>query len=120
MKPFKYPYFEFDYGFYPKGFRRLAQAMGQEGCSYRKMLREEFGIDMDKFRDKNRVPGGYGDKARVQDFPLDQVRKGVEVELEHTDDPYVALEIALDHLVESDQYYDSLEEMETSLEEDKE
>ena len=95
-----------------QGFLRLAQATGKE-CPYRKMLREDFNIDMDEYSDQ--VPGGKGDKARPPDFPLDQVRKGVEVELEHTDDPYMALEIALDHLTEFEDYYSGLDEMEKSL-----
>jgi hypothetical protein len=37
------------------------------------------------------------------------------VELEHSPDPAVALEIVLDHLSESAEYYDYLEEMETKM-----
>lgn len=42
--------------------------------------------------------------AHVQD----QLNKGIEVELEHTSDPAVAEEIALDHLNERLDYYDAL------------
>jgi len=37
-----------------------------------------------------------------------QLEKGIEVELEHTSDPLVAKEIALDHLNERIDYYDAL------------
>ena len=37
------------------------------------------------------------------------------VELEHTDSPMTALEIAMDHLAEYECYYDALEEMEKEL-----
>jgi len=93
--------------------RRLSQ-MAEEGCPCRKMLKEEFGIDMDKFEDE--LEGGYGDRARPADFDLEQLKMGVEVEMEHTDDPYVALEIALDHLTEFDDYYTYLDEMEAEAE----
>jgi len=39
---------------------------------------------------------------------LEQIRKGVEVEMEHTDDKRTALKIALDHLKEDPKYYDKL------------
>jgi hypothetical protein len=42
-------------------------------------------------------------------FPKDQIRKGINVEMEHTNDKRVALKIALDHLKEDPQYYDKLE-----------
>lgn len=92
--------------------RRLSQ-MADEGCPCRKMLKEEFGIDMDEYEDQ--VGGGKGDKAKPSDFDLEQVRKGVEVEMEHTDDPYLALEIAMDHLSEEGMgdYYTRLDEMES-------
>ena len=37
-----------------------------------------------------------------------ELRKGIEVEKEHTDDPKIALKIALDHLDEDPQYYTKL------------
>ena len=43
----------------------------------------------------------------------DQLAKGIEVEKEHTTDPMVAAEIALDHLNELPDYYDRLEKVES-------
>lgn len=57
---------------------------------------------------RDRIPGGLGDKAKVQDFDRATLLRGLKVELEHTDDPAIALEIALDHLSESPTYYDEL------------
>jgi len=37
------------------------------------------------------------------------------VEMEHTNDPEKAVEIALDHLVESSIYYDELEKVESNF-----
>ena len=48
----------------------------------------------------------------------DALQKGIEVEKEHTTDVAKAEEIALDHLSESPEYYDELEEMEKDLKAD--
>lgn len=61
---------------------------------------------------KDRLPGGYADKGPPPGVRSDQVRKGMRVEMEHTNDPRIALEIALDHLWEDPRYYDKLERME--------
>jgi hypothetical protein len=39
---------------------------------------------------------------------LKQIKKGIEVEMEHTDDPKMALKIAMDHIKEDPKYYDKL------------
>lgn len=85
-----------------------------EGSPLRELLKKEFGIDMDKFQDQ--VGGGLGDRARPSDFDVDQLKMGIEVEMEHTDDPYIALEITLDHLTEAEDYYARLDEMESEAE----
>lgn len=41
-----------------------------------------------------------------------QLKKGIEVELEHTNDKKLAREIAKDHLFELPDYYDRLDKME--------
>lgn len=46
---------------------------------------------------------------------IDQLKKGIEVELEHTRDPRVAIEIALDHLWERPDYYDMLAAVERPM-----
>ena len=60
----------------------------------------------------DKIPGGLADKKQPSDFPPDQLQKGIKVEMEHTDDPALAKEIAMDHLTEDSSYYDKLEEME--------
>lgn len=42
------------------------------------------------------------------DFVCKDLVEGVAVELEHTDDPMIAMEIAMDHLVEDPNYYRKL------------
>jgi len=61
---------------------------------------------------RDRLPGGLGDKKTREDFDPEQVEKGIKVEMEHTDDPELALEITLDHLTEDPEYYDKLETIE--------
>lgn len=50
------------------------------------------------------------------DFIMEQLEKGIKVEMEHTDDPEIAKAIAKDHLVEIPDYYDRLEQMEEQAE----
>lgn len=47
-----------------------------------------------------------------EDVDAEQLRMGIEVEHEHTPDDDVAKRIALDHLAESNSYYDLLKKME--------
>lgn len=65
---------------------------------------------------EDRIPGGLADKANPKDFDREQLLKGVKVELEHTNDPEVALEIAMDHLMEDPKYYDKLATIEKHYE----
>lgn len=46
------------------------------------------------------------------DYDPEQLAMGIEVEMEHTDDPAVAKEIAKDHLEELPDYYTHLDKME--------
>jgi hypothetical protein len=57
----------------------------------------------------NKLPGGRGDKLKPSDVAIEQIRKGMRVEREHTPDQEIALEIVLDHLAEDPKYYDKLE-----------
>jgi hypothetical protein len=71
---------------------------------------------------KNTIKGGKADKMSLQDiankFNISvekiqaQLKKGVKIELEHTDDKEKAKEIAMDHITEFPDYYDRLETME--------
>ena len=52
------------------------------------------------------------------DFIMEQLEKGIEIEMEHTDNPEEAKAIAKDHLFEIPDYYDRLEQMEEQAEEE--
>lgn len=60
----------------------------------------------------DQIEGGLADDAQPTDFCPIQIAKGIQIEMEHTDDPHKALEISMDHLTEIPDYYDRLEAME--------
>jgi len=53
-----------------------------------------------------------------KDVDPEQLKMGIEIEMEHTDDPKLASKIALDHLSEIPTYYSRLKNMEKQAEED--
>jgi len=75
-------------------------------------------MDLSKLalRITDQLPGGKADECDINQFDPCALGKGILVELEHTDDANIALEIVRDHLVEDPRYYDALEEMEKELE----
>jgi len=62
------------------------------------------------FHDK--LKGGLADKKKPSDFDPAALAKGIKVEREHTNNPQIAEEIAMDHLTEDPKYYDKLEKIE--------
>lgn len=75
---------------------------------------------------QDKLTGGRADGMSEEDIAKkhdvsvdhieDQIEKGVQVEMEHTNDSLLSKEIAKDHLVESPDYYTHLEEMEKKFE----
>lgn len=62
---------------------------------------------------KEKLYGGLADRKDLRSFNPEQLMLGVLIELEHTNNPYTAMEIASDHLAELWNYYDPyLEDME--------
>jgi len=59
-----------------------------------------------------KVPGGLASGMSPSQFDQDQLMKGIHVELEHTPDIMMAMEIAMDHLTEDPKYYVKLDAME--------
>lgn len=57
------------------------------------------------------IRGGKGDKAKPSDFDPEQLRMGIEVEMEHTKNRRLAREIAMDHLSEDPRYYTKLKKV---------
>jgi len=61
---------------------------------------------------KQKLKGGLADKCQPKDFNQKALKKGIKVEMEHTNDKNIATEIAMDHLAEDPDYYDMLAIME--------
>lgn len=69
-------------------------------------------IVIDLSEDINSIEGGLADSSKIGDFNKEELKKGIRVEIEHTSDAVVALEIAMDHLKEDPEYYSKLEKIE--------
>lgn len=54
----------------------------------------------------DKIKGGLAKNKKPSDYDLDKLSKGAEIQMEHTDDPEEAIDIAMDHLEEFDDYYD--------------
>ena len=54
---------------------------------------------------QDHIPGGEAEGKKPSDFPAEDLVLGMTVEMEHTNDPSVACEIAMDHLTEKPDYY---------------
>jgi hypothetical protein len=66
-------------------------------------------------RSGNQLPGGRGDDWKKSDVNRKELAKGIAHEMEHTSDPRIATEIALDHLAEHRNYYTELERAEKRM-----
>jgi hypothetical protein len=93
---------------------RPATQKGEKWGAYRTAILDKHGADIDRFKD--RLPGGYADGKDITRYDLDQLILGIKIELEHTSNRLIALEIAADHLEEIPDYYTRLEEMEERYE----
>lgn len=60
----------------------------------------------------NNIKGGLADGVNPNQLNQEALAKGVSVELEHTNNPVIAREIATDHIIEDKNYYSKLEKIE--------
>ena len=61
----------------------------------------------------DQIPGGLADDMQPEDFDPIELMWGVKVELEHTSNKQIAMEIAMDHLTEDPDYYKKLATIES-------
>ena len=73
---------------------------------------EEFDVIYNKKNFKCDLKGGMADGKVPSDFDYQQLKKGAKVEFEHTNDIKIAMKIAMDHLMEDENYYIKLEKVE--------
>jgi len=71
-------------------------------------------ISQEKEEIGDMLSGGLGDSKSPNEFSPEQIKLGIKVEMEHTDDPMIAVEIALDHLMEDPEYYTRKDDPEAS------
>lgn len=57
---------------------------------------------------KQYLVGGLGDKKKLSKFNKKEVKMGLKVEMEHTNNKKIAEEIVADHLTEDKHYYTKL------------
>lgn len=77
--------------------------------------RYEHGLASKGIKTKNL--NGLAKRKGITEKDVDpkELRLGIKVEMEHTKNPHVAKQIALDHLAEDDRYYTKHEEFEKTL-----
>lgn len=91
-------------------------------------LAEEMGVDKHKFEEVIYAlltsffnKGRYNESGRKANIDDKELKMGIKIEYEHTDDPIIAERIAKDHLTEipgtgnNDGYYSLLERMEAGV-----
>jgi hypothetical protein len=82
----------------------------------KKQNRENRFYNIDEKFINDKLKGGLGDNRPDSDFPAKELKKGIKVEMEHTNDPEVAKEVTKDHLTEFPKgYYEELDKMEKKL-----
>jgi hypothetical protein len=65
-------------------------------------------ISLAKLLIEDLLPGGKGDNLSPKDVDRNELKMGIKHEMEHTKNPKIAAEIALDHLSEDPHYYTHL------------
>ena len=70
-------------------------------------------------KERDHLKGGEGDQLSPEEVHPKELQKGIRHEMEHTNDPDVAEEIALDHLAEDPLYYTHLDKMEREVKKKK-
>ena len=84
---------------------------------YRAAIQKEFGLDAKNFKDS--LKGGRADGKDLTKYDLQQLLLGIKIELEHTSDKMIALEITTDHLEDIPDYYTRLLNMRKEAKEDQ-
>lgn len=82
------------------------------------LIREVFELYIKELMVKyhsEKIEGGKSDYRPDSDFDPEELKIGIEIELEHTNDREIAKEIAKDHLEEHPKYYSALVKMEKAL-----
>lgn len=99
------------------GSQPMGGPVGGSGQGQPPQLQQEQG--QQQFNEgKQLIPGGKAKDKDVSKYDPEQIAMGIKVEMEHTANPAIALEITMDHLEENPKYYTHLKEMESQFEEE--
>lgn len=98
---------------YPDGWKEMdgmfmgpnAKFKSDDGMSHEPEADEIDQIAQEKEEAGEMIPGGKGEGKSAKEFDPEQILMGMRVEMEHTTDPMIALEITIDHLTEYPEYY---------------
>lgn len=71
-------------------------------------------IDLSGENAKEKIPGGLFSGKNYEQFDSKKLKEGISIEMEHTNDPEIAKEIAADHLTEDPDYYQKIKTIEKS------
>src|SRR5210317_1653936 len=89
------------------------------------MRKDDFKTSSPEYKFEDKIPGGLAGGMGLTDIAkhhnvsvdvlVDEFKKGISVEMEHTTDREIAKEIALDHLYEDPKYYTKLLKIEKGV-----
>jgi Protein of unknown function (DUF5661) len=96
---------------------RVNQQINPNFQHYRQAIKAAYQIDIKSFKDT--LWGGMADGKAVTTYDLQQLLTGIKFEMEHSNDPFIALEIAMDHLERIPDYYSRLDRLEREAMSDK-
>jgi hypothetical protein len=98
-------------------------ALKEFGKPYANLTKDqkwEFEQLIEYEKSKEKLVGGLGDNKPDSAFNKKELAKGINVEMEHTNNPEIAKEVVKDHLTEFPKgYYSNLDKMEKKLKREK-
>ena len=89
---------------------QIRQSVERKFEEYRTAIKDAYKVDIKNFKDK--IPGGSADGKPITNYDLKQLLEGIKAERDHTKDNLLALELAMDHLEYTTDYYTHLAIME--------
>ena len=90
--------------------------MNQNYKAYRNRIYKLHNIDINQY--KQSLDSGKSKNFNIKDitnYDIQQICNGIKIQMQHTDNPYIALQIALDHLAQFNNYYTYLIKMQKYL-----
>ena len=100
-----------DDAFYPTAHASISREVLQKAAESKiSDMIKDMPVQKEMVAPSDMIPGGLADNTPIATFNPEELTKGIQVEMEHTNDPKLAAEIATDHLKEVSDYYTQLNE----------